>query len=84
MDKLKELKMNIRENDVPYFDDEELEYYLSKNNNDVRKASYECLIIKAENTGLNVTGLTTKDTSSYFKMLALKFRPNNSGILAGD
>lgn len=83
MDKLKELKMNLREYDVSYFDDEELEYYLEKNNGDVRKASYECLIIKAETTGLSVSGLTTKDSSSYFKMLASKFRTSNSGRLAG-
>lgn len=83
MDKLKELKMNLREYDVPYFDDEELEYYLEKNNGDVRKTSYECLIIKAETTGLSVSGLTTKDSSSYFKMLASKFRTSNSGRLAG-
>ena len=62
MDKLKELKINIREKQIPYFDDEELQYYLDKNNGNVRKASYECLIIKAETTGLNVSGLTTKDS----------------------
>ena len=48
MDALKELKMNVRENIIPYFSDEELVYYLEKNNGDVRKASYECLILKAE------------------------------------
>ena len=82
MDKLKELKINIREKQIPYFDDEELQYYLDKNNGNVRKASYECLIIKAETTGLNVSGLTTKDSSSYFKMLASNFEDTNSGVLS--
>ena len=82
MDKLKELKINIREKQVPYFDDEELQYYLDKNNGNVRKASHECLIIKAETTGLNVSGLTTKDSSSYFKMLASNFEDTNSGVLS--
>lgn len=82
MDKLKELKINIREKQTPYFDDEELQYYLDKNNGNVRKASYECLIIKAETTGLNVSGLTTKDSSSYFKMLASNFEDTNSGVLS--
>lgn len=82
MDKLKELKINIREKQTPYFEDEELQYYLDKNNGNVRKASYECLIIKAETTGLNVSGLTTKDSSSYFKMLASNFEDTNSGVLS--
>ncbi len=81
MDSLKELKLNIREKQFPFFDDEELQYYLDKNNGDVDKASYECLIIKAETTGLSVSGLTTKDSSSYFKMLASSFVNTNSGVL---
>lgn len=81
MDKLEQLKFNLRESQVPYFENEELMYLLEKNNNDVKKASYEGLIIKAETTGLNVSGLTTKDSSSYFKMLASKFVTTNSGVL---
>lgn len=79
--KLKKLKFNLRENQVPYFEDEELVMLLENNNNDVRKASYEGLIIKAETTGLSVSGLTTQDSSSYFKMLASRYVPTNSGVL---
>lgn len=81
MEKIEILKMNIRERQCPFFTDEELQYYLEKNKNDVDKASYECLVIKAETTGLDVSGLTTKDSSSYFKMLASNFVPTNSGVL---
>lgn len=81
--KIEELKFNIRENDVPYFTDEELVMYLEMNDWDVKSASYNCLITKAETTGLNVSGLTTKDSSSYFKMLAAKYRKSNTGILRG-
>lgn len=81
MQKLDVLKINIREKQYPMFSDEELQYYLDKNKGDVEKASYECLILKAENTGLSVTGLTTKDSSSYFKMLASNFVKTNSGVL---
>lgn len=81
MDKLEQLKFNIKEKQFPFFDDEELKQYLDANNGDVTKASYQCLIEKAETTGLNVSGLTTKDTSSYFKMLASRYAPNNSGVL---
>ena len=63
------------------FSDEELVYYLEKNNGDVRKASYECLILKAETTGLDVSGVSTKDSSSYFKMLAQKYVTPNTGTL---
>lgn len=83
IEKLEELKFNIREKDVPYFLEDELIMYLKKNDWDVKSASYECLVVKAENTGLNVSGLTTKDSCSYFKMLAAKYRKNNTGILKG-
>lgn len=81
MDKLEELKFNLREKQCPYFDEEELLTLLKKNNNDVKKASYEGLVLKAETTGLNVSGLTTQDSSKYFKMLASKFCITNSGVL---
>lgn len=82
-DALQELKIALRENAVPYFTDEELEYYLNKNGGTVEQAAYECLIIKAENTTLSISGMTTADTSKYFLRLAAKYRPNNTGILRG-
>ncbi len=81
MTDLEILKLNILERQYPFFEDNELQYYLDKNEGDVRRASYECLIIKAENTGLQVSGITTKDTSSYFKMLASKYVTTNTGVL---
>lgn len=83
MDKLKELKIILREEDIPFFKDEELEYYLGKNNQDVNKTAYECLIIKSEGSTLSISGLTLSDTSVYFRRLAQKYRPNNSGVLKG-
>ena len=81
MDKLEQLKFNLREKQVPYFEKEELQMLLDKHNGNVEKASYEGLILKAEVTGLNVSGLTTKDSSGYFKMLASHFVQTNSGVL---
>lgn len=81
MDSLEVLKLNIMEKQYPYFTDEELLQRLELNNGDVRQTSYDCLIIKAESTGLSVSGLTTKDSSSYFKMLASKYVSTNSGVL---
>lgn len=83
MNNLEQLKFNLREKQVPYFEEEELQVLLEKNNGDVEKASYDGLIMKAETTGLNVSGLTTKDSSSYFKMLASQFVTTNSGVLNG-
>ena len=81
MDKLEQLKFNLREKQCPYFDDKELSVLLEQNNNDVDKASYEGLLLIAEVTGLSVSGLTTKDSSSYFKMLASHYVSSNSGVL---
>lgn len=78
-----ELRIILREEDIPFFSDKELDYYLSKNDNDVKKTAYQCLLIKAENTSLNISGLSTGDTSLYFRRLAQRYRPQNSGILKG-
>lgn len=81
MTAIDELKFNIREDIMPYFTDEQLEFILGKNKNNVKKASYECLILKAENTQLSGGSLSLQDTSSYFKMLASKYKPINSRLL---
>lgn len=81
MDDLEMLKFNLREKQVPYFEEEELKQLLERNKGNINKASYEGLILKAETTGLNVSGLTTQDSSKYFKMLASKFVETNSGVL---
>lgn len=83
MTPLQELKLLTKENDVPYFTDEELEYYLGKADGNVEDAAYRCLLIKSENTTLNVSGLTTTDSSTYFRRLAAMYCPNNSRILGG-
>jgi hypothetical protein len=41
------------------------------------------LLIKAENTTLQVSGLSAGDSSTYFRRLAAKYRPYNSGVLKG-
>lgn len=81
MDALDTLKLNLREHIFEYFSEAELQYLLDKNEGDIDKASYEGLILKAEDTGLAVSGMTTKDTAKYFKMLASHFVKTNSGVL---
>lgn len=83
MNNLDELKIILREQDCPFFTDEELQYYLSKNGNDLDSTVYHCLIIKSEDTTLNISGMTAADTSKYFRRLAGRYRKTNSGILPG-
>ena len=84
MENLNDLKMVLREADVPFFTDEELQFYLRENGNDYRAAAYQCLLIKAEDTTLEISGLSASDSSKYFRRLASRYRPNNSGVLRGS
>lgn len=83
MSSLEELKIVLREKDIPFFTDEQLEFYVKENGGDYRAAAYQCLLIKAENTSLEASGLVLGDSSAYFRRLASQYRPNNSGILKG-
>lgn len=80
---LNEIKIEIRETQAPYFEDAEIEHYFKKNNGDKNATIYELLIIKSEDSTISVSGLSTHDTSGYFKRLASKYRSYNSGILSG-
>ena len=84
MKNLDELKIVLREDDVPFFSDEQLAFYLSENNGDYNATAYQCLLIKAEENTLSVSGLSLGDTSKYFRRIASRYRPRNSGILRGN
>lgn len=73
----------IREEQAPYFEEGDIEYYLEKNNGDVDATIYEMLIIKSEDSSISVSGLITSDTSGYFKRLASRYKRFNSGTLIG-
>lgn len=73
----------IREEQSPYFEDGDIEYYLEKNHGNVEATIYEMLIIKSEDSSLSLSGVNTKDTSGYFKRLASKYKQFNSGTLIG-
>ena len=73
----------IREEQSPYFEDGDMEYYLNKNHGDVDATIYEMLIIKSEDSSLSLSGVNTTDTSGYFKRLASKYKKFNSGNLIG-
>lgn len=82
-DAISTMKTVLRENDVPFFTDEDLQFYLDQNKGNVNDAIYQCLCVKAEDTSLNVSGLSTADSSKYFRRLANMYRPTNSGVLGG-
>lgn len=83
MSKVDILKMELREEQSPYFDEEDFQYYLDKNYGNINKTIYEMLIIKSEDSTISVSGLNTHDTSSYFKRLASRYKSFNSGTLTG-
>lgn len=76
-----DMRLVLREDDIPFFTDEELNYYLNKHKGVFNDAVYECLIVKAESTQLQVAGLTLQDSSGYFRRLADRYRPRHSGVL---
>lgn len=77
------IRIETRENQCPYFEDEDIAYYLQKNGDDVDATIYELLLIKAEDSTITVSGMTTEDTSGYFRRLASRYKRFNSGILIG-
>ena len=81
---IEQIKMIIREKDVPFFDDEEIQAYLTLNNNDYKKTIYDLLLVKAENTTTNISGLSIADSSAYFRRLARRYAPTNSQVLKGE
>ena len=79
---LTKIKFILRENDMPMFSDSEISDFV-ENSSSIDMAIYEMLLLKSENTTLSISGLTTAETSGYFKRLASMYRPINSGILGG-
>ena len=81
---LMHIKTEIRENMSPYFDDTDIVHYYEKNCGDLDATIHELLIVKSEDSTISVSGLSTGDTSAYFKMLASKYKRFNSGVLQSD
>ena len=81
LDSIDDLKIVLRESEIPLFSDEELQWYVDKFNGNYNRAVYELLIVKSENTGMSISGMSAEDSSSYFRRLANRYRPNNSGVL---
>lgn len=82
MGEIQELKLILREETSPFFTDEEIAYYLNKNNGNINNAAYECLLLKAEDDSIALPGgLTLANNSEYWLRLAKKYKPNGSRVL---
>ena len=82
MDQLETLKLILREESSPFFEEREIYHYLEKNNFDINKTAYECLLIRAEDDSISLPGgLSLADNSKYWLRLAKKYKPNCSRVL---
>ena len=82
MGEIQELKLILREETSPFFSDEEIAYYLEKNNYNIDAAAYECLLLKAEDDSIQLPGgLSLANNSKYWLRLAKKYKPNGSRCL---
>lgn len=80
-DSIERIKREVREDMLPYFNDDDFDYYFQKNVFDIQDTIYEMLIIKSESSVIQVSGLTTQETSGYFKRLASRYKRRNTGNL---
>ena len=82
MGEIQELKLILREETSPFFSNEEIAYYLQKNNYNIDATAYECLLLKSEDDSISLPGgLQLANNSSYWLRLAKKYKPNGSKIL---
>lgn len=78
---LEKLKIELREEQSPFFSDSELSYYLEKNNNNLDDTIYECALLKAEDDSISLPGgLSIPENRAYWLRLATKHRRNLSGV----
>lgn len=77
-----QLRFNLRETDCAgrcgcsVFSDKELMHLLEKHNGDINAASYEGLIIKAENDSVSLPdGIEIESSRKYWLSLAQLYRP---------
>ncbi|MCC0642654.1 hypothetical protein KGF41_00075 [Clostridioides sp. ZZV14-6150] len=79
---LKNIKIELREEQSPFFSDEEITHYYIKNNEDFNNTMYELCILKAENDSISLPGgLSMPENKLYWLTLAKKYKKNGSRCL---
>ena len=82
---LKILKANLREEDYPFFTEEELERIYAESGCDINEATYRALIIKAESDSLKLSDMTVESSRAYWLSLASLYRRSRTGsVKRGD
>lgn len=82
MEEIQELKIRLREESSPFFTEEELDYYLKQNNNDLDLTTYECLLLKAEDDSISLPGgLQLANNSKYWLRLAKQYKPKKRSLV---
>lgn len=70
------LKFNLQERQFPYFSDTELQMLLDNNEEDIKKASYQGCIMKAQaDDSITLGSLKTGSNREYWLSLAESFKP---------
>lgn len=82
LESIADMKVVLLEEDIPFFSDSQLQWYVDKLGS-YNAAVYECLMVKAQDTRMQIPGMSTNDTSAYFRRTARRYRPNNTGTLKG-
>ena len=73
---LEKIKIVLRENEIPFFTDEEIEFHIEMAQGDFNYAVYTLAITKAETCHMALSGLTLADTSDYWLRIAQTYRPS--------
>lgn len=85
MEKIEQLKINLREATYPFFDDAALENLLAQADGDVNEASRRGLVIKAECDGVSFADLGLESSREYWLSLARLYRSSRTGgAMRGD
>jgi hypothetical protein len=73
---LEVLKFNLQERQYPYFNDIELQMLLDNYQGDIKKASFQGCLMKAQaDDGVNLGPIKTESNREYWLTLAESYKP---------
>lgn len=72
------LKVNILEEQYPFFTDEQLEVILQDSGGDVKLASYNACMMKAQIDGVSLGQLKIESNAEFWLKLARNYQPVRS------
>lgn len=83
MSLIKKAKIELRETKNPFFDDEEIDYYINeKHKGNFNAAMYEMCLLKAEDDSISLPGGTTLPSNrDYWLMQAEKYKVKRAKLL---